>query len=275
MDTNKFIEITNDNTIQLIDTKRGNMPFYTLSQVASLLKEDEQQIRYYTNIFDDILNIDIVDKQFVYTDSNLDKLEFLIKLKNKGMTIKQITDYCDKVSLDTTETLIKECNTTSIDDFINIITKIQCENFNNLKESLSKQIESCLENSLTLITNKLIEDQNAQIQKLENNIYNYIDNHFQTQSQLLNHKKDDSFLIDKCRTIIDEKSKLLKDEMNTKTELFVQEFKNTNTYNNNYIVSEIKKIKDLIYKAYSVESEVKIEEKERNTIFKKFFSIFL
>ena len=51
-------------------------------------------------------------------------------------------------------------------------------------------------------------------------------------------------------------------------EIFI--LKNTNTYSNNYIISEVKKIKDLIYKAYYVENEVKKEE-ENDTFLKKLF----
>lgn len=211
-----------------------------------------------------------MDKQFIYTESNLDKLEFLIKLKNKGMTIKEITDYCDKLSLDKTETLIKECNTASVDDFINILTKTQSEDFDRFKDELSKQIELCLEKNITLISNKLIEEQSKQIKKLETNMYKYIDNHFNDQNKLLNTEKDSSILIHKCKKIIDEKSELLKDEINNKTQVFLKELKNTNTYSNNYIISEVKKIKDLIYKAYYVENEVKKEE-ENDTFLKKLF----
>lgn len=212
-----------------------------------------------------------MDKQFIYTESNLDKLEFLIKLKNKGMTIKEITDYCDKLSLDKTETLIKECNTASIDDFINILTKAQSEDFNRLKDELSKQIELYLDKNLTLITNKLIEEQSKQIKKLETNMCNYIDNYFNNQNKLLNAENDSSILIHTFKNITDEKSQLLKDEINNETQVFLRELKNTNTYNNNYIISEIKKIKDLIYKAYYVESEVK-KEGENDTFLKKLFS---
>ena len=275
MNNDKFIKTTDGNNIKLIENRRGNIPFYTLSQVASLLNEDEQQIRYYTNIFDDILKIDIVDKQFVYTDSTLNKLEFLIKLKNKGMTLKQITDYCNQLPLDETETFTKECNTASIDDFINILIKSQSKDFEKLQEQFSKKIESYIESSLASITNKLIDEQSRQLKKLETSLYDYINTQFNNQNNLLNAEKDNSNLINKCQKIIDEKSEILKEEINNETQVFLKELKDTTNYNNNYIISEIKKIKDLIFKAYYVESAVTKENKQNNTILKKLLNFFV
>ena len=275
MNNDKFIKTTDGNNIKLIENRRGNIPFYTLSQVASLLNEEEQQIRYYTNIFDDILKIDIVDKQFVYTDSTLNKLEFLIKLKNKGMTLKQITDYCNQLPLDENETFTRECNTASIDDFINILIKSQSKDFEKLQEQFSKKIESYIESSLASITNKLIDEQSRQLKKLETSLYDYINTQFNNQNNLLNAEKDNSNLINKCQKIIDEKSEILKEEINNETQVFLKELKDTTNYNNNYIISEIKKIKDLIFKAYYVESAVTKENKQNNTILKKLLNFFV
>ncbi|MDU7442377.1 MAG: helix-turn-helix domain-containing protein, partial [Clostridium sp.] len=169
--SNRFINISSNNSVELTNRKRGDIPYYTLSQVASLLNENEGQIRYYTNIFDDILKIEIADKQFIYTECDLNKLEFLIKLKNKGMTIKQISDYCDKLSLDTPETFIKESNTASINDFIKIFVDSQSKELNNLKNQLSEQIESCITKQLNIISDKIINEQRKQIHTLEKNIF--------------------------------------------------------------------------------------------------------
>lgn len=261
INNSKFINVKPGNVIQIKDKKRGNMPYYTLSQVASLLNENECQIRYYVNIFDDILELEIVDKQFIFTDSDIDKLEFLIKLKNKGMTIKQITDYCDKLSLDTHETFVTESATSSIDDFVKILTQSQSEEFAKLEKQISEYIKLSIEKSINLLADKLIDNQNKQIKVLENTICNKINSKFDKQNELLNSKKEDTNLTTKHEDLIKEKNELLKTEMNDKIQLLSEELKNNYICINNNIISEIKKIKDIIYKAYYVENQIEKEHK--------------
>ena len=82
-DTDNLISITKDNNIEISNREYRKIPYYTMAQVASLLNENESSIRYYTNLFDDILNIEIVNKEFRFTPNNVDNLDFLINLKTK------------------------------------------------------------------------------------------------------------------------------------------------------------------------------------------------
>ncbi|GEQ18897.1 MULTISPECIES: helix-turn-helix domain-containing protein [Clostridium] len=268
--SNRFINISSNNSVELTNRKRGDIPYYTLSQVASLLNENEGQIRYYTNIFDDILKIEIADKQFIYTECDLNKLEFLIKLKNKGMTIKQISDYCDKLSLDTPETFIKESNTASINDFIKIFVDSQSKELNNLKNQLSEQIESCITKQLNIISDKIINEQRKQIHTLEKNIFNYVNNFFNEQNSILNSKIDYSDSILKYENLISEKNEIFKNEIDLKIQSFSEELKNNYILSNNNILNEIKKAKDVIYQAYSIENQIAKEE-ENVGLFKRLF----
>ncbi|MBS5982362.1 helix-turn-helix domain-containing protein [Clostridium butyricum] len=268
--SNRFINISSNNSVELTNRKRGDIPYYTLSQVASLLNENEGQIRYYTNIFDDILKIEIADKQFIYTECDLNKLEFLIKLKNKGMTIKQISDYCDKLSLDTPETFIKESNTASINDFIKIFVDSQSKELNNFKNQLSEQIESCITKQLNIISDKIINEQRKQINTLEKNIFNYVNNFFNEQNSILNSKIDYSDSILKYENLISEKNDIFKNEIDLKIQSFSEELKNNYILSNNNILNEIKKAKDVIYQAYSIENQIAKEE-ENVGLFKRLF----
>ena len=268
--SNRFINISSNNSVELTNRKRGDIPYYTLSQVASLLNENEGQIRYYTNIFDDILKIEIADKQFIYTECDLNKLEFLIKLKNKGMTIKQISDYCDKLSLDTPETFIKESNTASINDFIKIFVDSQSKELNNFKNQLSEQIESCITKQLNIISDKIINEQRKQIHTLEKNIFNYVNNFFNEQNSILNSKIDYSDSILKYENLISEKNDIFKNEIDLKIQSFSEELKNNYILSNNNILNEIKKAKDVIYQAYSIENQIAKEE-ENVGLFKRLF----
>ena len=379
-----FIEVNDENNIELKSKKRGDVPYYTLAQVASLLNEDEHQIRYYTNIFDGILKIEILDKQFVYNDNDVDKLEFLIKLKNRGMSIKQIIDYCDKLPLDKKETVLKESSTASIDDFMKVLIESQTKEFDKLQSNLSEQIESYMDMHFNLISEKIVAKQNKLITNLEKNlskqsemIYNLkkdfseqnkiitglekglskqikiitdlekdlseqnktifdleknlseqnkmivglekdlseqnkiitglekdlsehnkittgleknlsehnkmvmgleknlseeIKNSLINNDKLHNFEKDNYKYITEYHDIIDEKGKLLKTDMMNRFESFEKELKNYQLEYNKNLITELRKIKDIIYKSYCIEHEVE-ENEERQSILKRLFTL--
>ena len=73
--------------------ERGEILYYSIEQVAALLNENIDSTKYYTNIFYDLLRIEIVDKELRFTNNDVDKLESLIKFKNKGMSNKEIEEY--------------------------------------------------------------------------------------------------------------------------------------------------------------------------------------
>ena len=75
----KYMNIHGETIVK--NKKRGDILNYSISQVATLLDEEDSNIRYYTNVFDNILKIEISDKELRYTNRDIDKLEFLINLK--------------------------------------------------------------------------------------------------------------------------------------------------------------------------------------------------
>lgn len=186
------------------------------------------------------------------------------------MTIKQISDYCDKLSLDTPETFIKESNTASINDFIKIFVDSQSKELNNLKNQLSEQIESCITKQLNIISDKIINEQRKQIHTLEKNIFNYVNNFFNEQNSILNSKIDYSDSILKYENLISEKNEIFKNEIDLKIQSFSEELKNNYILSNNNILNEIKKAKDVIYQAYSIENQIAKEE-ENVGLFKRLF----
>lgn len=90
----KDVEFTES---QVSKSIRGKALFYSTSQVSHILGEVESKIRYYTKEFDGILNIEISNKQRRYVEQDIEKLRFIIGLKNDGMTIKQIKEYCEEI----------------------------------------------------------------------------------------------------------------------------------------------------------------------------------
>ena len=93
---------------------RGSALYYSTNQVATILGESDSKIRYYSNVFEDILNIEISNKQRRYKQEDIDKLKFIIELKNEGMTLKQIKEYCQEVDFNNGEIAVKESNPLSI-----------------------------------------------------------------------------------------------------------------------------------------------------------------
>lgn len=130
---------------------RGKVLYYSTSQVAQTLGETDSKIRYYTNVFDDILNIEISNKQRRYTDADINKLKFIIELKNDGMTIKQIQEYCAEVDInDNGEVQVKESNPLTIQAMAKALLVEQQNMMNEFKEELKKELLSEMKDSMQL-----------------------------------------------------------------------------------------------------------------------------
>ena len=64
----QYISIQNNDTVTLQEKKRSGILSYSINQVAALLGESDSKIRYYTNIFDNLLKIQVSNKELIYTD---------------------------------------------------------------------------------------------------------------------------------------------------------------------------------------------------------------
>lgn len=166
--TNKYIDIKKDNNVKLTTNERGEISYFSITQVADLLKEDDSKIRYYTNIFNDILQIEIEDKQLKYKNTDINKLEFLINLKNKGMTIKEIQQYCKEISLSDEDIQeINKKNILSIDDLIGTIVDAENKNFDKLNNQVTEKIKEDNLKSNEEMRTTIESEQNKFIEKLE------------------------------------------------------------------------------------------------------------
>jgi DNA-binding transcriptional MerR regulator len=142
-----FEEVTDEQK-----TIRGKRLYLSTSQVATLLGEPDSKIRYYSNVFDDILKIEISNKQRRYTDQDIDKLRFIIDLKSQGMTIKQILQYCDEVSFEEgTGITIKESNPLSIQAMATELMEEQHKQMLEFKGEIINLISEQLENQTNII----------------------------------------------------------------------------------------------------------------------------
>lgn len=225
-----MISNNQDMNIEEVETtthrKRGNILYYSINQVANLLGEDDSNVRYYTNVFDNILKIEISNKEFRYTSKDIDKLEFLINLKNKGMTIKEIQNYCEALPLNIEELVeIKENNDWSIQKIVNIVEEEQSKQFKLLKEDLLSEIKQ------------------------------YIDYKFDmehtTSKDLYN-----EFSI-KISNLAFEKSSL---EDSIKLQL--NKFNEISISRDNNLLDEIKRFKNIIEQAYYVQQEIESQKEK-------------
>lgn len=141
---------------------RGKALYYSTSQVANILNQSDSKIRYYTNVFDEILNIEISNKQRRYTEADIDKMRFLIELKDEGMTIKQIQEYCQQVDFENSKEIqIKENNPLSIQSLAKALLEEQSKLMLEMKNELIKchmDMMEDLNNRLDIRDDRLKED---------------------------------------------------------------------------------------------------------------------
>lgn len=123
-----------DNQVKNI---RGKALYFGTSQVAEMLSIPDSKVRYYSNVFDDILHIEISNKQRRYTQADIDKMKFMIELKEEGMTLNQIKEYCQEVDFqDSNEIQVKENNPLGIQALAKALLEQQAILMDNMKQDI-------------------------------------------------------------------------------------------------------------------------------------------
>jgi DNA-binding transcriptional MerR regulator len=207
---------------------RGKALYFSTSQVANSLNIPDSKVRYYTNVFDDILHIEVSNKQRRYTQADIDKMKFIIELKEEGMTIKQIQEYCQEVDFQNSQEIqVKETNPLSmqviakalleqqailindmkqdiVNTVINEVNKsldIQNEQFNDMRNSLNKDVAITVEDTI-----------NEQFQKSSDELKSEIHNRF-NEMEIKIEKKDIDLVENLRETLKDDKIKSLEEEI--------------------------------------------------------------
>lgn len=160
---------------------RGKALYFSTSQVANILEQPDSKIRYYTTVFNDILNIEISNKQRRYTEQDIDKLRFIIKLKNEGLTIKQISEYSENVDFEGEDgkIQIKESNPLAIKTLAAALLEEQNNQLQNFKSDLMHEISDKMKEQLNLINTQ----NEKTIEKIREDVSITVD---QTVSERLN-----------------------------------------------------------------------------------------
>lgn len=240
--------------------KRGEILYYSIDQVADLLKEDISNIKYYTNIFDDLLKIEIVHKELRYTNNDVDKLELLIKLKNRGMTLKEIEDYYNKLPLDDTEVEYSENNLLSVEDLIDSIKQEQQIQLDTFKTEFIKDIQNA--NSLILqnITSSIIDAQRKSLnefkQTLKTEIEEYLDSKFENFNEINRGLQDN--LLTNISDVISEKIHLKNNELKLHLQSNFDKFSKSSLDDNENLIKEVKDFKRVMQDAYYTQYEIEM-----------------
>lgn len=251
--------------------KRGEILYYSIDQVADLLKEDISNIKYYTNIFDDLLKIEIVHKELRYTNNDVDKLELLIKLKNRGMTLKEIEDYYNKLPLDDTEVDCSENNLLSVEDLIESIKQEQQIQLDNFKTEFIKDIKNT--NSLILqnIASSIIEAQSKSLnefkQTLQMELKQYVDSKFENFNELNIELQDN--LLSNTSDVISEKIHLKNNELKLYLQSNFDKFSKSYLDGNESLIKEVKDFKRVMQDAYYTQYEIEMSSNNETGFFSK------
>lgn len=253
--------------------ERGEILYYSIEQVAALLNESIDNIKYYTNIFYDLLRIEIVDKELHFTNNDVDKLESLIKFKNKGMSNKEIEEYFSKLPLNDGDAKNKENNLLSVEELIDSIKIEQELYFKDFKTQLLNDIQASNLLYLQNITYTFIEAQNKNIIEIKKDLSKEIKQYIDLKIPNINevnislHEK----LIENTNKIISEKLDNKNEEIRLSLQNDFNNFVKLSSNNEEALIKEVKDFKAVIKNAYYIESEVS-EDNSKISFWKKLFA---
>ena len=138
----EFEEVNYDDNTEDKEINGSNQLYYNTSQVAQILNIPDSKVRYYTKVFDDILKVEIINKQRKYKQSDIDKLKYMCELKNEGMSIKQIEQFCREVDFNKGEVVVKESNPLSIQALAQAMIVEQAKMIDDMKQELLSELKS-------------------------------------------------------------------------------------------------------------------------------------
>ena len=172
----KYQDVEFEDTTDSDKHIRGKILYFSTSQVSQALNVADSKIRYYTSVFSELLDIKISNKQRQYTDKDIEKLKFIIELKDSGMTIRQIQEYCQEVSFDEHSGIqVKETNPLSIQTMSKALLEEQHKQMAEFKEEMLKVMSVQLTNQLEAlklnnedIKNKIIEQVSVTVDEVMN-----------------------------------------------------------------------------------------------------------
>jgi DNA-binding transcriptional MerR regulator len=187
---------------------RGKALYFSTSQVANILNIPDSRVRYYTNVFDDILHVEISNKQRRYTQSDIDKMKFIIELKEDGMTIKQIQEYCQEVDFqDSKEIQIKENNPLGIQAIAKALLEQQSILINEMKQDIINSVVNEVNKTLNIQNDHFNDMKSGLSNEIAITVEDIVDKRLKESSNDLTNKIQGSF--EDISSKIDENNKII------------------------------------------------------------------
>lgn len=141
---------------------------YSATQVGEMFDLPVSTVRHYMAAFSEILGLEYNNKMRKFTKSSLNKFEFILKLREDGLTIQQIKAYCEKNDIFNEEVLIPNNKPLALDLFTESIKlEIQAQ-----LEMFRSNIQRDIRNELKL----MVEAQYKVNEDLKQEIYISLDN---------------------------------------------------------------------------------------------------
>ena len=110
--------------------------------MASILDISVSKLRYYATQFEDILDLEFSNGMRKYTEPSIKKMQFIIKLKNEGLTVQQIKDYCQREDLFDEKGLIPQDNPLAVEIFTEAIKMQMQEQLEDFRSKLQVDIKN-------------------------------------------------------------------------------------------------------------------------------------
>lgn len=120
---------------------------YSATQVAEMFDLPVSTVRHYMTAFSEILDLEYSNKMRKFTKPSLKKFEFILKLREDGLTIQQIQKYCEREDIFTEEGLIPNDKPLAVEVFSEAI-KLEMQ---NQLEMFRSQIHADIRNELKLM----------------------------------------------------------------------------------------------------------------------------
>lgn len=157
------VNYTNTEDEEYVDKNkeiRGEPLFYTTTQVSEMVGVEPSTIRFWSKRFEDLLDIEISNRNKQYKKSDIEKLKFIKKLaKEDGMTLQQIEDYCNSKGFDIDnikQSVMDSSNPLAIQTFISAMTIEIDKKLNSFADDLLNRIND--QNKINFVMQQEIND---------------------------------------------------------------------------------------------------------------------
>jgi DNA-binding transcriptional MerR regulator len=180
------------------DNQINGRPFYyNTMQVADKLEENDSTIRYWSKVFQPILNIKLSNKMKRYTDDDIDKLKFIKNLiRSDGLTIKQVIEYCSSKGFSDKDGILDVNNPLAVKTFITGLTDEMDKKFIEMQNITIKQQQDLINNLKDIIITNNISIKEDIIRTVDEVVSDKMDGYFDSLqkelavTQELNSKMD-------------------------------------------------------------------------------------